>query len=70
MSRRLIVAPSAREDLVEIRRYLERTAGPQAAARVLTELRDAIFALAAGTAGGHRRADLAKSPVMFHLVFR
>ena len=70
MSLPLVIAPAGRADLAEIRDYLDQQASTQTAARVLIALWNAMSDLAAGTAVGHSRLDLAPDPIRFYLVFR
>jgi len=54
---RLILAPAARQDLQEIRRFIAKD-NPEAARRVVTRLRDMARILASAPALGRNRPEL------------
>jgi plasmid stabilization system protein ParE len=59
--------PEAYEDLDEIRGYIAQQS-PEAAARVITEIFDAIRRLVPFPRQGHRRPDLTSRPLWFTIV--
>jgi plasmid stabilization system protein ParE len=64
------MTPAALADLAEIRDHLHRTAGPDVAARVLSDPYDAMVNVASRPDLGHARPDLTTEPRLFFLVFR
>ena len=67
---RFRITPAALADLTDIRDYLRGTAGPDVAARVLSDLYDAMVNVASRPDLGHARPDLTTEPLLFFLVFR
>ncbi|HEX4961151.1 MAG TPA: type II toxin-antitoxin system RelE/ParE family toxin [Thermoanaerobaculia bacterium] len=65
---RFVLTPAAREDLVEIYDYISKDS-PNAARRVLAELRSAMSKLARMPELGHFRRDLASEPFRFWSVY-
>jgi antitoxin ParD1/3/4/toxin ParE1/3/4 len=65
---RFVLTPAARADLNEIFDYISRDS-PDAAHRVLEELRTAMKKLARMPDMGHFRRDLASEPLRFWPVF-
>jgi antitoxin ParD1/3/4/toxin ParE1/3/4 len=68
MSRRFLLTPAARSDLIEIDEYL-RQESTQAATRVLARLRNAMRRLAERPGMGHLREDLADEKLRFWPVY-
>lgn len=65
---RFVFSPEASDDLREIRDYIARDS-PDAARRVLVDLRAAIRRLAEMPEIGHLRQDLAEEPMRFWPVY-
>lgn len=65
---RFVLTPAARADLTEIFDYISRD-NPNAARRVLDELRGAMLKLAEMPEMGHYRSDLADEPLRFWPVY-
>jgi toxin ParE1/3/4 len=63
-----VLAPAARSDLIEISDFIGRE-NPEAAKRVLADLRSAMRGLAETPGMGHLRNDLADEPLRFWSVF-
>lgn len=68
MSRRFLLTPAARSDLIEIDEYLRRES-MRAATRVLARLRDQMRRLAERPGMGHLREDLADEKLRFWPVY-
>ena len=62
-----VLHPDALTDLTEIWEYIA-TDNPDAADRVLEEIRDAIRALVPFPQVGHIRSDLTSRPLRFHPI--
>jgi antitoxin ParD1/3/4/toxin ParE1/3/4 len=65
---RFVLTPAARADLAEISDYISKD-NPDAANRVLDELRAAMRNLAEMPEMGHSRRDLASEPLRFWPVY-
>lgn len=65
---RFVLTPAARADLTEIFDYISQD-NPNAARRVLAELRGAMRKLAEMPEMGHYRRDLADEPLRFWPVY-
>lgn len=68
MSRRFLLTPTARSNLLEIHEFLHRES-PPAASMVLARLRDAMLTLGIRLGLGHMREDLADEPLRFWPVY-
>lgn len=65
---RFVLTTEAKSDLREIHEFIRRDS-PEAARRVVEEIRAAMRKLAANPGIGHLREDLAPGPVRFWLVY-
>ena len=65
---RYLLTPAARGDMLELAEFI-REDRPQAAAKVLRELREAMRRLAKSPEIGHLREDLADEPLRFWPVY-
>lgn len=59
---RFVLAPAAEDDLFEIARYIAKSESADRAARVLTDLEEAMHKLADSPGLGHHRRDLTDEP--------
>jgi toxin ParE1/3/4 len=69
MIRRYVLAPEATLDLVQIWRYIEKTAGPEMADRIESAIREKMVYLAGSSGGGHWRKDLTNEAVKFFPIY-
>jgi toxin ParE1/3/4 len=67
--RRYVLAPEAALDLVQIWRYLKKSASLEVAERVESVIREKIAYLSERPGGGHWRKDLTDEPVKFFPVY-
>lgn len=67
-SRSFEISAAARLDLLEIWNWLAENSSLDTADRVLAELEEAMNKLARTPSLGHRRPDLTRKAVLFHLV--
>ena len=67
--KRYILAPEAKQDLADIKRYLTREAGARVAKSTLKKIKDAIVFLGNNPGAGHLREDLTDDALKFWSVY-
>ena len=65
----MFLSSEAKQDIIDIRRYLKREAGPHIAKSVIEKIRDAFLFISRSPGAGHRRDNLTPSVVKFWAVF-
>jgi plasmid stabilization system protein ParE len=67
--RKYLLTDEAKEDLIDIRRYLTRQAGASVAQSTIKKIRNAFLFLSNTPGAGHIREDLSDEAVKFWAVF-
>ena len=67
--KRYILAPEAKQDLADIKRYLTRETGARVAKSTLKKIKDAIVFLGDTPGAGHFREDLTDDTLKFWSVY-
>jgi len=67
--KRYILAPEAKQDLADIKKYLTREAGARVAKSTMKRIKDAIVFLGDTPGAGHFREDLTDDALKFWSVY-